>query len=118
MSELIDQDRFGEMYRDFPASVVAEVVATFRTTTPPMIERVVQAARDGDAELVAQAAHRVKGGCMAIGAIAVERIAGLLERDGLAGADTQALVTAAHALEHAWAQTDAELARCVVAARD
>lgn len=111
--DLIDEERFAELGRDFPAAVVAEVVATFRETTPPMVEHVLQAVRDGDVDLVVSAAHRLKGGCMVIGAQAVERIAGQLERDGFAGVGADGLLAIAHDLEHMWAATDAELARRV-----
>lgn len=113
--ELIDEERFAELRHEFPADVVAEVVATFRETTPPMVEELVQAVRAGDADAVARAAHRVKGGCMVIGALALEQVAGALERDGLPGsvAGERSPAVVADEVDDLWRRTDAELARRV-----
>ncbi len=107
--DLIDEERFAELGSEFPADVVAEVVATFRETTPPMVAELAQAVRDGDGEAIVRAAHRLKGGCMVVGTLALEQIAGRLESDPGAAARAPAIVAAE--LEDVWNRTDAELAR-------
>lgn len=107
--ELIDEARFAELESEFPAAVVAEVIATFRQTTPPLVELLIQAVHAGDADAVVRAAHRLRGGCMVIGASAVERITGRLEAGGGVAERSPALVAAE--IEDVWRRTDAELAR-------
>jgi CheY-like chemotaxis protein len=102
---VLDQERFGDLGRDFPPDVVREVVHAFIDSTPEIIERVVLAAEGVDHVEVGQGAHRLKGGCLAVGAGRLNDLATELEtlaRDEAPGA---ALQDAAARLERAWLAT-------------
>jgi HPt (histidine-containing phosphotransfer) domain-containing protein len=78
--EILDESRFAELWREFPPAAVVELVRTFLSSTPVMVERIVLAAEADDREEVAHAAHRLKGGCLAVGAGELNELAGRLER--------------------------------------
>jgi signal transduction histidine kinase/CheY-like chemotaxis protein/HPt (histidine-containing phosphotransfer) domain-containing protein len=101
----IDQRRFDDLGRDFSPDVVREVVHAFIDSTPPIIERIVLAAEGDDHTEIAQGAHRLKGGCLAVGAGALNDIADELERLGRERADGQLLRDAAARLERSWIAT-------------
>jgi signal transduction histidine kinase/PleD family two-component response regulator/HPt (histidine-containing phosphotransfer) domain-containing protein len=105
VADPIDQRRFDDLARDFTPEVVREVVHAFIDSTPPIIERIVLAAEGADHTEIAQGAHRLKGGCLAVGAGALNDLASELEelgRDTAPGAD---LRDAAARLEQAWMVT-------------
>jgi signal transduction histidine kinase/DNA-binding response OmpR family regulator/HPt (histidine-containing phosphotransfer) domain-containing protein len=112
-AEPLDEERFGELARDFPPNVVRDVVHAFIDSTPSIIERIVLAAAGDDHVEVAQGAHRLKGGCLAVGAGTLNDLATELEQLGRAGADGPALRDAAARLEAAWLATRAALRRRV-----
>jgi two-component system sensor histidine kinase/response regulator len=101
----IDDVRFGDLARDFAPEVVREVVHAFIDSTPPIIERIVLAAEGDDHTEIAQGAHRLKGGCLAVGAGQLNDIANELEELGREGAPGPELRDAAQRLEHAWIET-------------
>jgi CheY-like chemotaxis protein/HPt (histidine-containing phosphotransfer) domain-containing protein len=105
----LDDDRFGELHRDFPPEVVREVVHAFIDSTPPIIERIVLAAEGEDHLEVSQGAHRLKGGCLAVGASALNDLAVELESLGKEGAPAEPLRETASRLEDAWLATRAAL---------
>jgi two-component system, sensor histidine kinase and response regulator len=101
----IDDDRFDDLAREFSPDVVREVVTAFIDSTPPIIERIVLAAEGADHAEISSGAHRLKGGCLAVGAGQLNDIADELEtlgRDEAPGADLQ---DAADRLERAWIST-------------
>ena len=57
-----------------------EVVSTFLANTAPQIETLKEACAAGDPHLVERAAHKLKGGCAAIGATGLSRMCADLER--------------------------------------
>lgn len=101
----IDDERFGDLTRDFTPEVVREVVHAFIDSTPPIIERIVLAAEGDDHVEIAQGAHRLKGGCLAVGAGQLNDLAGELEQLGRSQAPGDALRDAAARLEDAWGRT-------------
>jgi two-component system sensor histidine kinase/response regulator len=101
----IDDERFNDLAREFSPDVVKEVVIAFIDSTPPIIERVVLAAEGCDHEEIQSAAHRLKGGCLAVGAGQLNDIADELERLGRGEAPGDDLREAAGRLERAWMST-------------
>jgi CheY-like chemotaxis protein/HPt (histidine-containing phosphotransfer) domain-containing protein len=101
----VDDERFGDLARDFAPDVVREVVHAFIDSTPPIIERIVLAAEGEDHVEIAQGAHRLKGGCLAVGAGQLNELADDLERLGRGEADGEALRDAAARLERSWIRT-------------
>ena len=84
-SDTIDEERFGELERDFPPEVVREVVGSFLNTTGELVDQIAAAAGSGDAAGAAEVAHRLRRGCLAVGAGALTRACSALEeltRDG------------------------------------
>jgi signal transduction histidine kinase/DNA-binding response OmpR family regulator len=101
----IDTERFDDLARDFTPEVVREIVHAFIDSTPPIIERVVLAAEGADHTEIAQGAHRLKGGCLAVGAGQLNDIADELETLGRERASGEALQGAAARLERSWIAT-------------
>jgi len=101
----IDEARFDDLARDFAPEVVREVVHAFIDSTPSIIERVVLAAEGADHTEISQGAHRLKGGCLAVGAGQLNDIAGELETLGREHGPAEALQDAAARLERSWIAT-------------
>jgi HPt (histidine-containing phosphotransfer) domain-containing protein len=101
----IDDERFDDLAREFSPDVVREVVTAFIDSTPPIIERIVLAAEGADHQEISSAAHRLKGGCLAVGAGRLNDIAGELEMMGREEAPGDDLRAAAGSLERAWMAT-------------
>jgi histidine phosphotransfer protein HptB len=62
-----------------------EVVTTFLANTADQIATLVQACAANETQLVERTAHKLKGGCSAIGAIRLSSLCGELERQARAG---------------------------------
>jgi CheY-like chemotaxis protein len=105
----LDEDRFNDLHRDFPPEIVREVVESFIDSTPTIIERIVLAAEGVDHVEVTQGAHRLKGGCLAVGAGVLNDLASDLEAMGKAQAPAADLQDRAERLEAAWRATRAAL---------
>jgi two-component system, sensor histidine kinase and response regulator len=101
----IDDERFGDLGKEFSPDVVREVVYAFIDSTPPIIERVVLAAEGGDHDEIASAAHRLKGGCLAVGAGELNDVATELEELARDRGSSDALQAAAGRLERSWSAT-------------
>jgi two-component system sensor histidine kinase/response regulator len=101
----IDDERFDDLAREFSPDVVREVVTAFIDSTPPIIERIVLAAEGDDHPEISSAAHRLKGGCLAVGAGQLNDLAGELEMLGRDEAPGRDLRDAADRLERAWIAT-------------
>ncbi|HEY4097931.1 MAG TPA: response regulator [Baekduia sp.] len=101
----LDEERFADLGRDFPPDVVREVVHAFIDSTPTIIERIVLAAEGLDHVEVSQGAHRLKGGCLAVGAGLLNDVAHELETLGTQRAGAEELQDAAGRLEQAWLRT-------------
>ncbi len=101
----IDVERFDDLAGDFSPEVVREIVNAFIDSTPSIIERIVLAAEGADHTEIAQGAHRLKGGCLAVGAGQLNDIADELETLGRDHAPGDALQAAAARLERSWVAT-------------
>ncbi|HEX5927170.1 MAG TPA: response regulator [Baekduia sp.] len=101
----IDVERFDDLAGDFTPEVVREIVNAFIDSTPPIIERIVFAAEGADHTEIAQGAHRLKGGCLAVGAGQLNDIADELETLGREHGSGEALQAAAARLERSWIAT-------------
>jgi signal transduction histidine kinase/CheY-like chemotaxis protein/HPt (histidine-containing phosphotransfer) domain-containing protein len=101
----IDTERFDDLARDFTPEVVREIVNAFIDSTPPIIERIVLAAEGADHTEIAQGAHRLKGGCLAVGAGQLNDIADELETLGREHGSRKALQATAARLERSWLAT-------------
>jgi signal transduction histidine kinase/DNA-binding response OmpR family regulator/HPt (histidine-containing phosphotransfer) domain-containing protein len=101
----IDTERFDDLARDFTPEVVREIVHAFIDSTPSIIERIVLAAEGADHTEIAQGAHRLKGGCLAVGAGQLNDISDELETLGRELAPGEALQAAAARLERSWVAT-------------
>jgi two-component system sensor histidine kinase/response regulator len=101
----IDEQRFNDLAGDFAPDVVREIVDAFIDSTPSIIERIVLAAEGAGHTEIAQGAHRLKGGCLAVGAGQLNDIADELETLGRERAGGDALQAAAVRLERSWVAT-------------
>jgi two-component system sensor histidine kinase/response regulator len=101
----IDEERFDDLAREFSPDVVREVVNAFIDSTPPIIERIVLAAEGADHAEISSAAHRLKGGCLAVGAGQLNDLADELETLGRTEGPQEDLRDAAGRLERAWIAT-------------
>jgi two-component system sensor histidine kinase/response regulator len=108
-ADVLDEARFGDLGRDFAPDVVREIVHAFIDSTPEIIERVVLAAEGVDHTEVGQGAHRLKGGCLAVGAGQLNDVASELETLAREQAPGARLQEAAARLERAWLATRAAL---------
>jgi signal transduction histidine kinase/DNA-binding response OmpR family regulator len=76
-AELVDLARLGDVFDD--ADERADVAAMFITRSRIVITELVSASVCADADLVAQLAHRLRGGAVAVGALQLARTAQGLE---------------------------------------
>lgn len=101
----LDEERFNDLAGEFSPEIVREVVGAFIDSTPSIIERIVLAAEGADHAEISSAAHRLKGGCLAVGAGQLNDLASELELLGREEARGEELRDAADRLEHAWMST-------------
>lgn len=64
----LDRERFAELARDLGPEIAHGLVREFLVLTPEGVAELREAARTGDAEGLARGAHRLRGGCLALGA--------------------------------------------------
>jgi two-component system, sensor histidine kinase and response regulator len=110
VARAIDETRFGELLSDFGEETAKEVVDTFLDSTPELVADARAAALAGDAERAAALGHKLKGGCMAIGARLLQDVAARLETEGRGAGEAPVLRAAAVDLDEAWAATRAAFA--------
>lgn len=73
---VIDASRLAMLTSDYGEDVTGELVADFARTGTELGERLIQAAADGDAAELQDAAHELRGGARTMG---LERLAGLCQ---------------------------------------
>ena len=108
-SGAIDAERFGEMEEDFSPEDVKELVEAFLETTPDHVDECVRAAGRRDGEALRSGAHKLKGGCLAVGALPLARAASRLEELVFAGPLDDRVDVPTAELQRWWAATEAAL---------
>jgi two-component system sensor histidine kinase/response regulator len=88
----LDTDAIGALRED--GSLLRELRDLFITEAPDQLDAMVQACADGDAKLLAQAAHRLKGTAVTFGAKDMRQLCLEIEQLGLAGSlnEVEALI--------------------------
>ena len=86
---MLDPERFGELRDDFSEADLKALLGSFLDLTPGTVDELVLGAAAWDAGATRAAAHKLRGGCLAIGVLRLARTSGELERlalgDALAG---------------------------------
>lgn len=101
----IDPERFGEMEHDFSAKDVKELVEAFLDTTPDHVADVLHAAHARDPEAVRASAHKLRGGCLAVGALPLARAASRMEELVFSGPLDDRIDASAAELDRWWRAT-------------
>ncbi|MFZ1385950.1 MAG: Hpt domain-containing protein [Thiolinea sp.] len=57
-----------ETLKQLPASILPRLIAIFASTTPELLVEIQQTATNNDLHGMAQAAHKLKGSCVSLGA--------------------------------------------------
>jgi len=114
----LDHARFGELAYDLGPDGAHELVREFLHLTPATVAQVRDAAEADDAEMLARVAHRLRGGCLSIGAMhlalaraAAERAVRAHAGDGEEAGAADGLDAHADAIDRAWQATRIALAR-------
>ena len=82
MSEqVLDPAIFQEM-QELMDDALGEFIETYLGNTPKLISQIEQGLNKGDAELIYQNAHQLKGGSGSIGAMGLHDLAQLIEQAG------------------------------------
>ncbi len=87
----IDDERFGELERDFDREDVVALVEEFLESAPGQLQAMTDSRDGGDLAALRAASHRLRGGCLAIGLGRVASAAGMVEEDIAAGRGGDAL---------------------------
>jgi two-component system, sensor histidine kinase and response regulator len=105
---MFDASRIRNFRENYP-DIVERLVALFEDSTPPLLDELAAAARNGDEDAVRRLAHKLKGGCDNVGAT---RMAALCRALELPGAEPGPLVDE---LTAAYEATQAEIRDAVAA---
>lgn len=97
MTDTLNRDQLTELVQELGQGNVRELVRTFLDTTPALIADLRGSV--SDTEQLRSAAHRLRGGALAIGASALAEVSGQLERGG------DAVDSALAELDSAWSST-------------
>lgn len=111
MEPVLDPPRFQELFDDF-GDEAADVLAEFVAETDREVAELLAllGAEPVDATATQATAHKLKGGCLLIGARRLQAVATELDALGKAGAPGAELAAHAPALAETWAQTRAAIA--------
>ena len=114
----LDSARFAELAYDLGPDGAHELVREFLHLTPASVAELRDAAEAGDAEALARAAHRLRGGCLSIGAMHLALACGAAERavrahagPGEEAGAADGLDAHADAVDRAWQATRIALLR-------
>lgn len=111
---LLDMDSLDRIQRlDPEGKALREITGLFRTSGPATMGSIVIAAADGDTEAVSKAAHKLRGACGMVGAIALQDLCAAVEDQARLGAgpDEAALSRIKDTLEQTLAAISDEVAR-------
>lgn len=87
MTEVLNSEQLDELERELSAADVVNLLNLFLETTPGLVTSLVDAATGTDTEDMLRAAHRLKGGCVSIGANALASVAREIEERPAAAAE-------------------------------
>lgn len=71
-----------ETVKQLPAAILPRLVKLFSTTSPELLENIQQAATDNNLRALAEAAHKLKGSCLSLGAEQMAEICKDLQEKG------------------------------------
>lgn len=71
-----------ETLRSLPAIILPKLISLFSSTTPPLLTEIRQHATQGEWQAMAQAAHKLKGSCVSLGAEPMANICKSLQHKG------------------------------------
>ena len=77
-----------ETLRSLPAVILPKLISLFRSNTPPLIAEIRQQAAQHNWLAMAQAAHKLKGSCVSLGAESMAEICKELQHKGEANDST------------------------------
>jgi HPt (histidine-containing phosphotransfer) domain-containing protein len=97
-----------EALRSLPAIIRPKLVTVFAKTTPELLEHIQLHATSGNLHAMAQAAHKLKGSCVSLGAEQMGDICKILQHKGEAN-DASETQTLSQALTRLYPETLAAL---------
>ena len=68
--------------RSLPDVILPKLISLFSSTTPPLLTEIRQHATQGEWQAMAQAAHKLKGSCVSLGAEPMANICKSLQHKG------------------------------------
>ena len=71
-----------ETLRSLPAVILPKLISLFSSTTPPLLTEIRQHATQGEWQAMAQAAQKLKGSCVSLGAEPMANICKSLQHKG------------------------------------
>ena len=71
-----------ETLRSLPAVILPKLISLFSSTTPPLLTEIRQHATQSEWQAMAQAAHKLKGSCVSLGAEPMANICKSLQHKG------------------------------------
>ncbi|QTR49638.1 Hpt domain-containing protein [Candidatus Thiothrix anitrata] len=71
-----------ETLRSLPPVILPKLISLFSSTTPPLLTEIRQHATQGEWQAMAQAAHKLKGSCVSLGAEPMANICKSLQHKG------------------------------------
>ncbi|MBO0614155.1 Hpt domain-containing protein [Thiothrix fructosivorans] len=74
-----------EALQHLPAVILPRLIQMFGSTTPPLLVEIRQHASAGNLPAMAQAAHKLKGSCVSLGAEQMAEICKTLQHKGECG---------------------------------
>ncbi len=101
--DTVDRARLDDLEHDFNPLLVRDLIESLLGTSPGLVKRIAAAAEASDRDTAAHAAHRLRGGSLALGATELAEACAAVEAPG---AD---LFAAAASVERAWQATEIAL---------
>lgn len=71
-----------DMLQQLPASLIPRLIDMFSATTPELLGEIQQTAANGDLLAMSQAAHKLKGSCLSLGAERMAELCQTLQHQG------------------------------------
>lgn len=77
-----------EHLKQLPAVILPQLITLFSSTTPALLAEIQATAKSGDWQTMAQAAHKLKGSCVSLGAEKMADLCNDLQHQGENNAPT------------------------------